>query len=1291
MGEIRWTADQVRAIETVGRRVLVSAAAGSGKTAVLAHRCVYLLCDAPAEFLCHVDELLVVTFTEASAAEMKDRIRDILLERRLADPRNERVRNALAQLPTAQISTIHAFCRALLMRWFHVADVDPAAVLMDGDQSRILKSRVLEEVFSARYDDGAGRDDDGAGVGDEDDADDGGACFRSLVDLYGLGQDRPVGSFVLKLAGFLESLPDANAWLDDALKRVTTDTDATICEAFSGLIVELQMQAESACDLLRGFQPESAHGEFYAEAIAHHAEMLDWWASSLDEACQSLSLAGDSADGGASAVDALLVGMREHALTFRGVPRGKEATPEYILTGATALKKRYETRVAKRLAAFSVSELREGMRTVAPHVSSLIDLTRAFRERYADAKRRRDVLDFSDLESRAYRLLQDESVASVVRGEFAYVLVDEFQDVNPLQAAILRGVCRRSEGDMPGVGAPDGDASDGDAPSMNLFTVGDVKQCIYQFRSAEPQLFLDEIEACRDGDSRRTAIHLRENFRSRPEILAGVNAVFSRLLTPQLGGFAYDDTHALYAGLEAYGGNRASIDIHLVETPQHNRNMVQSEDDGDGEAEGFVDPDDPSMWESVRREAALIAREIRGLIAADTVVDGRPMRLSDVAVLLRVTRHTAQEIAGILQEYGIDAHTDAAGKLFDTIEIRTLRAALDVIDNPQQDIPLASVLRSGIFGRTFSDEDLACIRLAYPRVAFHLAVKAYADAGVDDDLRERLAEFWLTVARQQEIFRRCSLADALWQCVEGGGYLAKLLAQENGLQRRNNVIRFHGHARSFTEHRRVGLRRFLEYLDDLQDQKIDLATPSAVGEHAEAVRILSIHKAKGLEFPFVFVAQIGKRFNFDDAKGLMLFDREKGLGLRVVDKDRFVAYPTVGHRLVAENIDLRARAEELRILYVAMTRAKHRLWLVGSADLEKVSDRIDGCIRGPVVPTLVLRSANNLLDWLIPALGSMGIGEVDLFGSDSGSDSVTGEAGGDIPLFRLFRHDADAMGGWRKTGSPGRDVSATMLSVARLEPLPEQEPLPIDPSPAEAVLERIHTDYAHLAASSLPSVMAASDTKRVYDATRVADAVSTGEIAGRVGRADGGVSARDAGAVTHKVMQLIDFEHAIKTGGVGLEMERLVSSGVLTAEEAEAVDADAIAWFLDTPLGRSARDAGSRYHREFMFIAAHDASNFDPAIVDESEPVLVRGIADGVLESDDAIHIIDFKTDRIDAGEVSNRTLKHERQISLYAASLSGVFQKRASAASLVYLWPRVIHDVPLSSRDGPLPSDMER
>ncbi|MBE3575712.1 MAG: UvrD-helicase domain-containing protein [Firmicutes bacterium] len=1009
----RWTLAQLQAIEARGHNILVAAAAGAGKTAVLTERVFRRVAagDPPLD----ITQLVVVTFTDAAAAEMRQRIGQRLEEALAAGHASRHLRRQLALLGRANISTLHSFCLSLIRQNIFRLDLDPAFRLLDEQEALLLRHETLDRLLEDEYSRSSPE-------------------FHRLVDAYGGADgDAALGQAILDLYAFAYTQPWPDAWLERLAEPYRLPAGATLESTpwFSVLRSWVLRQWERAVHWLEQARQAAAGPgvpPHYGERL--EATLVQWRNCGLAEA---------------STWDQMEQAVRLLELpSFQGGRRGVQPDPVDSSQTARVQRLRNAARDAvqgvKGLFSCPQSRHLESLRSLAGPVAELARLVQAFTRLYREAKDRRAAVDFADLEHYALQLLAPgpdagpTPLARELQARYAEILVDEYQDINALQDTILRFISR------------------GD----NLFLVGDVKQSIYRFRLADPGIFLARQSsfvpytgeagpqllppgpAAPAGDAERPArraesvpgwrIDLQANFRSRAPVVEAVNALFGQIMTPEVGEMAYDERAALLcqAGYPAYPdagaesappGEEPPVEICLLDWPPGGLAALaqgpQSRQDGAEGAEGAQAADggtppaseeggengdrpeaegarenpaeDLADWERMEGEAALIAQKIRTLVDPrrpalcwDLRIRAyRPIRYRDIVILLRSAQARADRYLQVLQSQGIPAYADLGGGFFTAMEIRVMLAALQLIDNPRQDIPLAAVLHSPLVG--LEAADLARIRLAARSAPPDRPVRDFWDAvllcaGRADlgPLGEKLARFRQLLESWRTLARRGRVSDLVWTIYMDTAFLYYVAGLPGGAQRQANLYGLYSRAHQFDGFTRQGLQRFLEFLQRLQDNEEDLGPAPAVGENEDVVRILTVHRSKGLEFPVVFVADLGRKFNQKGQRQPILFHSRLGIGLELRDPELRVRIPTLAQKAVERTLHLEALAEEMRILYVALTRARERLFLVGSAknlqdSLERWQREAAEATAGEPLPGSVLESASTCLDWLMPA------------------------------------------------------------------------------------------------------------------------------------------------------------------------------------------------------------------------------------------------------------------------------------------------------------------------------------
>ncbi len=1236
-----WTQDQRRGIVTTDRSLLVSAAAGSGKTSVLAERRVHLVCDASPR--CGVDELLVVTFTEAAAAEMKARIQKALADRHAGNPSNHTARQ-LAIIDRASVGTLHSFCSRLLRQHFHLLGLDPAFIILDADESDLLKLEVARDMFADWYD-------------REENAD----PFRKFINSYGDGNDERIIRLVLQAHDTLASLLDPDRWIRNARDRIASAITLPISKSALGREYSKtlgrylhSMGAECAAAGIAVKQLKN-----FPDYVAHLRELwtiINHWTKVFDQ----------------FGLDAFI----EEAATVElpEIPRvsnkveGKEIAKERVDGVRNALKKG----PWREALVFTDEEWKDGLRRIQPHTDTFLSLVEDFTDRYGQAKQEEGALDFSDLERFTLKALRDPTIplAEPVAGDdpilhpspiarsyhrqFKHVLVDEYQDINEVQDSILKLISRECI-----------TARSGTTP--NLFCVGDVKQSIYRFRLAEPARFLARRAQYSQPKTHGTVVDLQKNFRSRAPLLNAINGVFKTLMTEEAAELNYDHSQELKPGLDypdiTDGScfNGAPIELHLL--PRPGGSSVAAEDE-------------PSQNEPDRteREAMLLVErifEMTGKTAhqAMNVVDRagdkitcRPIRFGDIVILLRSMRYKADQFVSVLRSAGIPVHSESATGYFEATEVNDLLALLKILDNQQQDIPLAAVLRSPLAALPQAEENLARIRLAYagdPAIPFHQAVARYASEQ-KDELAASLRDFRNQLDGWRKLARQRPLAEVLWSIYDDTGYLAFSAGLAGGEQRQANLIELHERARQFGTFRRQGLSRFLQFLEKLKAES-DLGQASIASEAEDVVRVMSIHRSKGLEFPVVLLPDLGKAFNLQDSQGSILLDRNAGLGLQVVDEDRRIRYPSLASAVVQQRLRRQSLAEELRVLYVAMTRAKEHLILVGTCNEsqpEKWAAQWRGH-EGPL-PTEQILNARNMLDWLGPTAAAL-------------------NRGGDEPI-RVHAHTAADISTFAAVQPDAAKFTSAQTALAALKPL---NPSPPPNESAARVIERVSFQYPFKAFTKLGAVQSVTSlskqTSVAAQSTDPSSAPPPGTAASELDRmlpkpaflaGELPIDPAERGTATHLVLQHLTFSDVAGAASIHRQIEKMIGDHRLTSAQSKLVDIPAIQWFLSEDIGQLLQKHAADIMREAPVYYAAPA-NIPTANIDKFDNIMVRGRLDLILPIEGEFIIIDYKTDRVSGDLLDQRAAFYAGQLRLYGKAIEKITQKKVREMILVFLSAR--------------------
>ncbi|NLI53225.1 MAG: helicase-exonuclease AddAB subunit AddA [Clostridiales bacterium] len=1121
---MRWTSEQRLAIEREGN-LIVSAAAGAGKTAVLTERIVSRIrAGAP------VESLLVLTFTRAAAAEMKGRIAKRLNE--LADEAGSAdemryLRRQARGVDGAFISTIHAFCARVIRRHYHAVGLPARARTADEMESAALIETVRDELLT--------------GLSADGDAD-------YAAALAAFGGEQQVWDAVMATYRFTRAEPDPERWLADACARYADD--AAIRRILDDAVVFCQNELSLAIETV--VRERDALPPDCASAIA-----------TLDDElmrCRGMLLC-KSHDQYREALAAMEYGR----LTFpRSVGKEEKAPVQDARDAAKALIKEQQKRFLR-----PESEERNILRRSGEAVCALTALVRRFEQAYAEAKRGQNLLDYDDLEHYALLALNQDEIAREYREKFGWIAVDEYQDSNRVQEAILSRITR------------------GD----NLFFVGDVKQSIYRFRQAEPGLFLEKLR--RFSGEAGARIDLSSNFRSSSEVIAAVNETFEAILSEQAGDIDYDERARLVRGAEQPEGG---AELVLID-----KERAGSEEDDDA----LEDAADMEV------EARFIARRIHEILQNEVYIDARTgetrnYRYADVAVLLRAGTE-AQALSQTLASCGVPAYAQSSGGYFDAVEVQIFRNLLSVIDNRRQDVPLISVLCSSIGGFTY--EELARIRAAHPSGAFYEAFFACAEAG--GALAGRAKAFLDKLSQYRAESRLVSVEELIGKLLDETGFYEEMGAGVSGEQRQANLNALLDKAHAFEGAGARGVWNFLRHLALAEDTA---SVGAAQTVTADVVRILTIHKSKGLEFPVVFVAGLGKRFNQTDVNNSLQLHAKYGMALRFIDRDgvQRLKRDTLARVILSQRVKREQLAEEMRVLYVAMTRARRKLIL--TACIGKPEEKYAAAPRVPTAWQAI--KCSSAVRWLM-------------------------------------------MGAHRRLPVAFRAREAYLGGGAARE---QAELPPYDPAVLEAIEQRLGWTYAHAEAARIAAKAAVSRVVRGEE--RLPEFQRPAFLGGET-------SAVFAGTATHAAMQHLPFARALDAGEVSAFLSVLVEGGKLTQAQMDAADAEAIAWFTREPLFLRMKEA-ARLERELPFSYPIGAEQLYGTAADEK--VLLQGVLDACFLEDGGWTIVDYKTDRVRPGESAEQAaLRHAGQLRLYAFALEALTGQSVRQMLVVLLSHRAV------------------
>ena len=1242
---VSWTTEQQQVIDLRNRNILVSAAAGSGKTAVLVERIVKIITDKnhPVD----IDHLLIVTFTNAAAAEMRERIGNAIEKALDEQPGNEHLLRQLTLIHNAQITTIDSFCLYVVRNHFHEIDLEPNFRIGDEGELKLLREDVLGRVLEQNYEEPS-------------------EAFSDFVEGYASGRtDAALNEMILQLYEFSRSYPWPEKWLDSFVGayRIETREELDRAEWLAPLTENICFVLKDCEQLLKqalAITQQDDGPDMYEKAVQSDLEKYEGL-SRLTSFCE---LSGALSD--------IKYDRLASSRGFEGDPDKLELVKSLREQAKDVVKK-----LCRQYFFCSPEMMIEQLERTEPMLEEVVRLTKQFADEFAAAKRRKNLVDFHDVEHFALQILVDEETekakktAEEFRDTFEEIMIDEYQDSNEVQETLLRSISREERGEN------------------NIFMVGDVKQSIYRFRLARPELFMKKYDSYSLEESTTQRIDLHKNFRSREEVLTCTNDIFYKIMVRSLGNVEYDAEAALYPG--------ASYPVSADFTPE-----ILLADSNDELLE------DTELSDKKTLEAKIVAEEIRHLMKTQPVTNKatgelRAARYSDIVILLRSLSGWADSLVEVLNGNGIPAHTVSSTGYFSTVEVQTVLSMLRLLDNPRQDIPMAAVLRSPMAGLT--DEELAVLRLEDGSVPFHEAVLELAEGLYEEDgqkeisdseadrkqgrnadektenhieitAHRKLLKFYKKYKQLRQLVPDTPIHELIEIILRETGYGHYVAAMPAGNRRTANLNMLLEKAAAYEKTSYKGLFHFVRYIDELQKYDVDFGEADMVGENEDVVRIMSIHKSKGLEFPIVIVSGMGKNFNKQDTRSKMVLHPELGIGLDYMDGKKRIKSPTIAKKAIAKQIDLENLGEELRVLYVALTRAKEKLILTGTlkdapekleffrqqANLSKAADR--------PLSYLTREGASGYLDWILPAVLSYGdkypvrIVEAAELVLDEVENQLEQNEDLTERIEEIEAADTQLVGQLKQRFSQRYPYQVDVLrknkySVSELK--------------HRAMRERFEAEQEE----TVPAFLEEPVTPTIPLFIQREESVEQ-ETANR-----GALR----GTAVHRVMECYDFA---SEKSVQEQMEAMEKEEKITADMRALVKEQIVADFVSSETGKRmalAQRMGALY-REKPFVMGFteeelenygfgagaqmieneaQTENAQQEIMSENvsqenhmheeDLTLIQGIIDVFWIEDDGITVLDYKTDRVDtAQELSDR---YATQLELYADALERVFATR--------------------------------
>ena len=1274
---VSWTTEQQQVIDLRNRNILVSAAAGSGKTAVLVERIVKIITDKnhPVD----IDHLLIVTFTNAAAAEMRERIGNAIEKALDEQPGNEHLLRQLTLIHNAQITTIDSFCLYVVRNHFHEIDLEPNFRIGDEGELKLLREDVLGKVLEQNYEEPS-------------------EAFSDFVEGYASGRtDAALNEMILQLYEFSRSYPWPEKWLDSFVGayRIETREELDRAEWLAPLTENICFVLKDCEQLLKqalAITQQDDGPDMYEKAVQSDLEKYESL-SKLTSFCElSVALSDIKYDRLAS------------SRGFEGDPDKLELVKSLREQAKDVVKK-----LCKQYFFCSPEMMIEQLERTEPMLEEVVRLTKQFADEFAAAKRRKNLVDFHDVEHFALQILVDEETekakktAEEFRDTFEEIMIDEYQDSNEVQETLLCSISREERGEN------------------NIFMVGDVKQSIYRFRLARPELFMKKYDSYSLEESTTQRIDLHKNFRSREEVLTCTNDIFYKIMARSLGNVEYDAEAALYPG--------ASYPAMPVQENPVGEKAAEDEKVSGKQINGFTPEilladsndellEDTDFSDKKTLEAKMVAEKIRHLMKTQPVTDKatgelRMAHYSDIVILLRSLSGWADSLVEVLNGNGIPAHTVSSTGYFSTVEVQTVLSMLRLLDNPRQDIPMAAVLRSPMAGLT--DEELAVLRLEDGSVPFHEAVLELAEGLYEEDgqkeisnpeadqkqgknadekpenhiestAHQKLLEFYKKYRQLRQLVPDTPIHELIEIILCETGYGHYVAAMPAGNRRTANLNMLLEKAAAYEKTSYKGLFHFVRYIDELQKYDVDFGEADMVGENEDVVRIMSIHKSKGLEFPIVIVSGMGKNFNKQDTRSKMVLHPELGIGLDYMDGKKRIKSPTIAKKAIAKQIDLENLGEELRVLYVALTRAKEKLILTGT--LKDAPEKLEFFRQQAAlyahssdttaIPYLTRESAAGYLDWVLPAVLSYGdkypvrIVEAAELVLDEVENQLEQNENLTERIVEIEAADTQLVGQLKQRFSQRYPYQVDVLrknkySVSELK--------------HRAMRERFEAEQEE----TVPAFLEEPVTPTIPLFIQRQEKITPDQnVSGQGVQVNRGAL---RGTAVHRVMECYDFT---SEKSVQEQMDAMEKEEKITADMRALVKEQIVADFVSSETGRrmALAQCGGALYREKPFVMGFteeemerygfgagaqmieneaQTENAQQEIMSENvsqenhmheeDLTLIQGIIDVFWIEDDGITVLDYKTDRVDT--VQELIDRYATQLKLYADALERVFATR--------------------------------
>lgn len=1237
MGETKWTDEQLSAIKTRNCNLLVAAAAGSGKTAVLVERIIRIITnkDNPVD----IDKLLVVTFTNAAAAEMRERIAAAISKALDKEPTSKNLQKQLTLLNRANITTMHSFCLDVIKNNFHKIDLDPSFRIGDQTEGILIKDEVIETLFEEKY--------------DQEDTE-----FTSLVEAFSTYKnDDNLKELIINMYNFIMSGPWPENWLKENAEAFNIETMEELNNSKWVLVLKnsIKVEIEGYIKMLEK-----------AIEIINLTDGLEPYLEAFSNELYSIKNAYNSIDCGLDDIYSSLCSISFGRLKSIKKDKVSDENAQNTVKSIRDDIKKKISELINNIFSVTPEEMLINIKGAYPTIKKLTEIVLEFDEKFSQKKKEKNILDFNDLEHLCLKILSDtdengniipSKTAIEFKNLFDEVLVDEYQDSNNVQETIIELVSRRKD-EFP-----------------NVFMVGDVKQSIYRFRQAKPELFMEKYINYTLEESNNRKIQLYKNFRSRKEVIDGVNYIFKEIMSETVGELEYTDEEALNLGASYENSEDENvilggpIEVNIIEKSIEesdlNKEKLDEEDFENEEIEG------------VNLEGKIVAKRIKELMTTTgnnvfKVLDKetgeyRPIKYKDIVILLRATKNWSESLLDELGQEGIPAYADTGSGYFESIEIRTIMSLLRVIDNPMQDVPVIAVLKSPIMG--FSAEDLSIIRLKNKEKYFYENIADIAEENICD-ISEELITRCKGFLEKLEIWRNKAIYmpidEFIWYLYMDTAYYGYVGAMPNGVLRQANLKILFQRAKQFEQTSFKGLFNFINFINKLTKSSGDMGSAKILGENEDVVRIMSIHKSKGLEFPVVFLCGTGKQFNLMDLNKNILYHDELGFGPDFVDLEKRVSIGTIAKEAIKKKMKLETLSEEVRILYVACTRAKEKLIITGTVN--NIQKSIEKWISSAsldynlILPSEILKG-KSYLDWIGMSLCQHNDGKI-LREKIAVSNEISKDDNSkwDIKLWKrsdiVVNNEDDKL-------DEEKEVKLSIL---------EEE---YDKDVYGEVDKRLSYKYPLKESTKLKSNISVSDLKKRNSEfiDQHVESINTEDVESKNKRTvitpkflqeEKGLTAAEKGTAVHFVMKKIDLDKVSSINEIKDQIQYLYENDFILEEEMKAVNPSKILNFFKSDLGKmmiELHKEGKKIYRELPFYTEISSVNIDNTLSEEyeNEKVRLQGIIDCFFEYNGESILLDYKTDYVSRDNEQELKKKYIKQLDYYSDAVFKITGKKVS------------------------------